>query len=116
MEIVDKDTTLTTGNGKRAFHIPTALNGLNLTYCHAFNLTVSSSGNPNFQVYNLTDAVDMLSVALTIDANETGSNTAATPYTINGATDDVATNDIIQIDADGAGTGTKGVYVTLGFA
>ena len=115
IEIVDKDTALTIGNGKKAIHIPAELNGYNLVSVHAFNLTASSSGNPNFQVYNLTDTTDMLSTALTIDATETGSNTAATPAVIDTAKDDVATNDIIQIDCDTAGTGTKGVYVTLGF-
>jgi hypothetical protein len=115
IEIVDPATALTTGNGKKAFHIPADLNGYNLVSVHAFNLTQSSSGNPTFQVYNLTDTVNMLSTALTIDANETGSDTAATPAVIDTAHDDVATYDVIRIDCSGAGTGCKGVYLTAGF-
>jgi len=115
IEVVDKDTLLTTGNGKKAIHIPAELTGMNLVYVHAFCLTASAVGIPTFQVHNLTDTHDMLSTLLTIDATETGSNTAANPAVINTAEDDVVTNDIIQIDCDVAGDTTKGVYITLGF-
>lgn len=116
IEVVDKDTLLTTGNGKKAIHIPAELTGMNLVYVHAFNLTPSAVGIPTFQVHNLTDTHDMLSTELTIDATETGSNTAANAAVINTSEDDVVTNDIIQIDCDVAGDTTKGVYVTLGFS
>ena len=115
IEVVDKDTLLTIGNGKKAIHIPTDLNGMNLVYVHAFCLTASAVGIPTFQVHNLTDGHDMLSTLLTIDATETGSDTAAAPAVIDAAEDDVVTNDKIQIDCDVAGDTTKGVYITLGF-
>ena len=115
IEVVDKDTLLTTGDGKKAIHIPSDLTGMNLVYVHAFCLTASAVGIPTFQVQNLTDTHDMLSTKLTIDATETGSNTAANAAVIDTGEDDVVTNDIIQIDCDVAGSTTKGVYVTLGF-
>lgn len=115
IEICDKDTLLTTGNGKKYIHIPPDLNGMDLVYIHGHVLTASAVGIPTFQVYNLTDAVDMLSTPLTIDATETDSSTAANAAVIDAAHDDVATNDVIQIDVDVAGDTTKGAVVTLGF-
>ena len=115
IEVVDKDTLLTTGNGKKMISIPPELNGYNLTYVHAHALTASAVGIPTFQVHNLTDGHDMLSTLLTIDATETDSSTAAAPAVIDAAEDDVVTYDVIQVDVDVAGDTTKGVYVTLGF-
>ena len=108
-------TTLTTGDGKAHFTIPVELNGMNLISVGAHVYTVSSSGTPTFQVHNLTDAVDMLSTLLTIDANEKDSKDATTPAVINGANDDVATGDELRFDCDVAGTGTKGMEIRLGF-
>jgi len=107
---------LAVGDGQAYFHIPSGLNGANLVYAHAFNVTPSAVGIPTFQVHNLTDGHDMLSTLLTIDAGETGSNTAANAVAINAAEDDVVTNDIIRIDCDVAGDTTRGVVITLGFA
>jgi hypothetical protein len=58
----------------------------------------------------------MLSTALTIDANETDSSTAAAAAVINTSNDDVATADRVFIDVDTAGTGAKGLNVTFTFA
>jgi len=115
IEIVDKDTALTTGDGKKAIHIPTDVTGYNLVYVHAFCLTASSNGIPTIQVRNQTDTQDMLSTKLTIDQGETDSKDATAPAVIDTTKDDVVTNDIVAIDCDVAGTGTKGLYVTLGF-
>jgi len=107
--------TLTTGNGKAYFTIPLEMNGKNLVSVSASLTTVSTSGLPNVQIANVTDAVDMLSTALTIDANELTSYTATTPAVIDTTKDDVVTGDLLRIDVDGAGTGAKGLQVTLGF-
>jgi len=106
---------LTTGDGKKAFHIPPDITGYNLVYVHMFCLTASSNGIPTIQVRNQTDTQDMLSTKLTIDQGETDSKDAAAPAVIDTTKDDVVTNDIIALDCDVAGTGTKGLYVTLGF-
>jgi len=91
------------------------MNGKNLVSVSASLTTVSTSGLPNVQIANVTDAVDMLSTALTIDANELTSYTATTPAVIDTTKDDVVTGDLLRIDVDGAGTGAKGLQVTLGF-
>ena len=108
-------SALTTGDGKAYFMVPSKLNGWNLIRANAAVTTVSSSGTPTVQVHNVTDAVDMLSTRITIDANESTSHTAATPPVIDTTKDDVATGDLIRVDVDVAGTGAKGLIVSLSF-
>lgn len=115
LHVVDDATALTTGDGKMRFFIPPQLNGMDLVDADACVVTASSSGTPTVMVHNVTGAADMLSTAITIDASEKTSYTAATAPVIDTANDDVATGDEIRIDIDGIGTGTAGLYVNLGF-
>lgn len=114
-EVDDPNTSLATGDGQFIFAIDTSLNGLNLTAAHAYVTTVSSSGTPTIQIRNITQAADMLTTRITIDANEFTSYTAATAPVIDTGNDDVATGDLIAVDVDVAGTGTKGLGVILTF-
>lgn len=108
---------ITTGDGKAYFRIHPAVNGMNLTAVGASVSTVSSSGAVTIQIRRVRSGspADMLSTTLTIDASETDSSTAATAAVINASNDDVNTADQIFIDIDGAGTGAKGLFVTLTF-
>ncbi len=116
IKVISDTATLTTGDGQFIFAIPSDLNGTNLVSVAAFVTTVSSSGLPTVQIRNVTDAVDMLSTKVSIDASEFTSYTAATAAVIDTAHDDVATGDRIAIDVDVAGTGAKGLGVILGFS
>jgi hypothetical protein len=118
IEIIASDPNgdpLTTGDGKAYFIVPALLNGHNLVAAHAAVTTVSSSGTPTIQVHNVTQAVDMLSTRITIDANEKNSYSAAAAPVIDTGNDDVATGDELRVDVDVAGTGTKGLVVILTF-
>lgn len=115
IKVIDDATTLTTGDGKFIFAIPSELNGYNLTAAIAFVTTVSSSGTPTIQIRNVTQAADMLTTRITIDANEYTSSTAAAAAVIDTANDDVAAYDLIAIDVDVAGTGAKGLGLILTF-
>lgn len=106
---------LAIGDGQGWLLIPTVMNGWNLTAVAAGLTTVSSSGLPTIQIRNATGAVDMLSTKVTIDAGEFTSYTAVTAPVINVANDNVATGDRIMVDIDVAGTGAKGLVVTLTF-
>lgn len=112
---IAEDTALTTGDGKMYFVIPAGLDGMNLVTIAAHVFTASSSGTPTIMIHNKTDAVDMLSTAITIDANELDSKDAATPPVIDTANDDVSEGDELRIDVDAAGTGTAGLEVRFGF-
>jgi len=115
VKVFDDATAVAIGDGAIIFFIPSELNGYNLVTAHAGVSTVSSSGAPTVQIHNVTQAADMLSTRITIDANEKTSYTAAAPPVIDTANDDVATGDEIRIDIDVAGTGCKGLAVILSF-
>lgn len=106
---------ITTGDGKAYWRVPASLGGMDLVAVGAHVTTVSSSGLPTVQIANVTQAADMLTTKLTIDANEKDSSTAATPAVIDTGNDDVATGDELRIDIDVAGTGAKGLIVDLAF-
>lgn len=103
------------GDGAADYRVPSTVNGYNLIAVAAAVTTTSSSGIPTVQLHNVTQAADMLSTKLTIDAGETDSSTAATPAVIDTGNDDVATADLLRIDIDVAGTGTRGLMVELQF-
>lgn len=116
IKTMDDATVLATGNGKVIVVISADLNGFTLTDAQAYVTTVSSSGNPTIQIRNTTSGnANMLSTAITIDANETSSYTAATPPVVDPAHQTVSTGDLIAIDVSAAGTGAKGLGVVLTF-
>lgn len=115
LKAVADDAALTTGDGKMYLTVPVELNGMNLTAIAAHVYTASTSGTPTIQVYNLTDTSDMLSTRITIDENETDSSTATAAAVIDTAHDDVATADVLRVDVDVAGTGTKGLELRMSF-
>tara|TARA_R100001244_G_scaffold15062_1_gene16550 strand:- start:40 stop:627 length:588 start_codon:yes stop_codon:yes gene_type:complete len=103
------------GNGITHVTIPSPLNGRKLQNAEAHVYTVGTGGSiTTVQLHNLTDAVDMLSTPITIDLNEKDSSTAATPHVI-GASNTVATGDVIRIDVDAVATNTLGLEVRMVF-
>lgn len=104
------------GDGKFVFAISDDMDGMNLVDADAFVSTVSTSGTVTVQIRNITQAADMLSTRITIDANEFTSYSAATQPVVDAANDDVAVADMISVDVDGVGTGSKGLGVILEFA
>src|SRR5690606_16625741 len=113
--VSDFTNDLTTGDGKNFYRIPATLNGWRIVAVAAHVTTASSSGAPAFQIHNVTESVDVLSTALTIDPNEKDASTAATPAAINTSNNTVATGDELRFDCDTAGTGTKGASVEVTF-
>jgi len=105
----------TVGNGITHVTIPSPLNSRKLQNAEAHVYTVGTGGSiTTVQLHNLTDAVDMLSTAITIDLNEKDSSTAATPNVI-GANNTVTTGDVIRIDVDAVATNTLGLEVRMVF-
>ena len=115
IKLIDDATAIAANAGNATFCIPSELNGYDLVEAAAYVTTQSTSGTPTYMVINVTDSVNMLSVAITIDANESTSYTAATGPTIDTGEDDVATGDLIKINKTVAGTGEKGDGVILTF-
>ena len=115
VKIVADATALTTGDGKATFTIPAELNGFKLSRAEMVVKTASSSGLVSAMISNVTTAHDMLSTAITIDATELNSYSAATPSVVNATYQAVSTGDTIAIDIDSVGTGTKGCEIILSF-
>lgn len=111
---LNSDVALTVGDFQGWFMIPPALNGWNITWVAAMR-KAGGTGVPEFQLRNVTDAVDILSTKVTIDSGETKSGTAAIPPVINTAVDDVATYDIFAVDVDVAGTNSLNCMFMAGF-
>ena len=109
------------GNGIASFTIPAALNGLVLSAvagevgAHVY--TAGSGSLTTVMIHNLTDGVDMLSTAITIDSGETDSSTAATAPVVNTSNNEVATADVIRFDIDAVASGTaaNGLEIRMQF-
>lgn len=121
-EVVEPGTEVAAGDGKHYFHIPKGLDGLQLVEVHAEDVTAATgtgTQTTDIQIANVTQSYDMLSTKLTIDEDETGSDTAATPAVIDQANqnDRVFENDVLRIDVDAVPdtTGGNGLFVSLGF-
>lgn len=120
-QVIDGATALATGDGKAYIRIPSTLNGFNVTGVADSVVVKSTSGTISVQIARGRQAnatsdftyVDVLSTLLTIDANEYDSKDATTAAVINAANDDLATGDLLRVDVDGAGTGTKGLNISI---
>jgi len=110
-------TVVVAGDGLDYFTVPIELNGMSLVSVGAHVYTADTGADHiHIDIYNLTDTADMLSAAMQIEDGEYDTLTSAAPGTINGATDDVATGDVIRIDVTTyAGSSAKGLEVRLGF-
>lgn len=106
--ISDETTAITTGTAKVTFHMPYAFN---LMKVKAGVTAASSSGNPAFDLND--DGVSVFSTTVTIDANETFSDTAATPSVLTSTPLAIASGSVMTIDIDTAGTGAKGAKLYL---
>jgi len=107
--------TVVDGLGSFYFPIPSQINGYNLVDADVVLSASSTDGTPTFQIYNLTQTVDMLTTEITIDENELTSYTAIAQPVIDAANDDVATGDLLRFDCDVAGTSSLGVTFILVF-
>ena len=114
---VAKATALTVTDGLAYFHVPAGMDGMDLVEVHAEVFTAPVGSTATFEISLNGASTQMLSTNITIDASETGSDSAATAAVINASTDDVDTNDLIQINCTQVGSSTagSGLLVTMGF-
>ena len=114
---VAKATDLTVTDGLAYFHVPAGLNGMDLVEVHAEVFTAPAGSTVTFELSKNGASTQMLSTNITIDASETGSDSAATAAVIDTSNDNIATNDLIQINCTQVGSSTAGagLLVTMGF-
>jgi hypothetical protein len=106
MACSDLTSALTAGTNRAYVRAPL---GFTISDVRASLLTGSSSGAVTIDINK--NGSTLLSTKLTIDANETTSTTAATPYVLSGTT--VLDDDHLSVDIDGAGTGAAGLIVSI---
>jgi len=102
------------GDGITRMVVPSTLDGLSLNSIAAHVFTVGSSGTITVMLHNETDAVDMLTTAVSIEVSESDSSTSGTPPVIS-SSNTVATADVLRIDVDTISTGAKGLEVRMTF-
>ena len=114
---VAKATDLTVTDGLAYFHVPAGLDGMDLVEVHAEVFTAPVGSTATFEISLNGASTQMLSTNITIDASETGSDSAATAAVIDTSNDNIATNDLIQINCTQVGSSTAGagLLVTMGF-
>jgi hypothetical protein len=69
IKLQDDDTEPTVEDGVFTFVVPELLNGKDLIGIEGGVTTASSSGDPEWDLYNETDSISMLTTTLTIDAH-----------------------------------------------
>ena len=119
--IIDENTSLVTGDGFVGYNwVAPALYGPDVNY--AFGTlgvivslgTVSTSGLPSFQIYNVTDSADILTTNITIDANEKNNLTATTAYAFGaGSLLVISPGDEFRFDCDANGTGAENFQMSF---
>jgi hypothetical protein len=115
IKIFADDQIVLSGNGRFILTIPQDMAGAILTDVEISVTTASSSGIVQVQLRNITNAVDILSTRVQVDASEFHSNDAATQPVISTANANMAHEDRIAIDIDAAGANAKGLEVVLFF-
>jgi len=112
LKVVAETSPLIVSDGVISWTVPSELNGAELINVASAVYTSSSSGLPTVDITK--NGATMLDTLLTIDISpDKNSYQAATPAVINASTKIVATGDIISVNVDVTGTGTKGLDVTL---
>jgi len=113
---VAETLSLTAGDGIAKLVIPKFLDGTDLVVAGAHVFTAGTVTKPEFSLYNETKTQDMLSTPITIDLTEYDSKDAVTQPVIDTGADDVSEGDVISINCDFTGTGTKGLDIRLEFS
>lgn len=114
IKLCGDDQTVDTGNGIFIFSIPDDVDGLHLRSAEAY---VSDAGSSVTQIMvrNITQAQDMLSTIIEIDAGDLDSRDSTPRSVIDTDNNQVFAKDQIALDVDANGTDALGHGVMLLF-
>lgn len=107
--VSDPAQSLTPGAGAAFVRVNQLLNGGKVTAVAA-QVNAAGGGLASVQIVNVTQAVNVLSTQVSIDAAELDSATAATPAVINPANNTLNTADELRLDVTGA---VRGLIVEI---
>jgi hypothetical protein len=106
--VTEENTDIQTGTAQVTIRSPYSIG---ITDVRGSLSTASTSGVVEFDVN--VDGTSIFTTEATIDANETTTQSAAVPSALSGSVVMVGDDSQITIDIDGAGTGARGLKVTL---
>lgn len=115
VKICNDSTDLNIGDSQFIFMIPEELNSYRINKAHAYVTTPSSAGTVTVQIHRKSDDSDILTIPITIDATEYNSYTATISHVVDSNNNTVGTGELICVDIDTKGTGTKGFGLNLSF-
>ena len=117
IEVFGSGSAVTTGSGKVSIPIPVTMSGFKLTDLYAEVGVAGVTNTTNIKLYNQSKAKrQFLTTQVTIDSAEVDTDTAATPFVINTAANDVGAKDIIEMYIPQVSTtAPKGLKVYLIF-
>lgn len=101
---VGATTDLATGDGADYWQVPDALDGWVIVAVTVRVITAGTTGTSDFQIANVTGAVDILSTKATIDSTEVSTATGATPLVINPSNRTLQGGDLLRLDIDALST------------
>lgn len=113
IKVFDDEELMITGDGLFKWGIDSDLSGLYLLSASAF-VSTTGSGVATIQVQNVTQGLNLLTTAITIDSGEYDSLDAGTQPVINTALT-INAKDRLWINASAVPTGAKGLGVRLLF-
>ena len=115
IKLIDDASGVEVANNVFVLPIPLEFNGMKLYQVELMVSTISTLYKPTYQLRNLTDSVDMLSTAVSVDVGSYTSYTAAIRSVVNPANAIVSTGDRIAINKTVAGTGELGDTIIISF-
>lgn len=114
----DQDVAIGDDAGDAFFRVSSELNSWVLLSAAAqHRVAGGGTGVTAVQIRNVTQAVDMLSTKVTVDATEKDSITAAAPMVVHSNNADVSTGNQLVFDVDTlvSGTAPKGLFIEMIF-
>jgi len=117
LAVQDAQSAVQVNDGQAYFLIDKTLGSGVLVDAHAQVFTAGGSGNTEVQIHNLTQATDMLSTKIIVEAGELGSHLATAQPSIDSVYKQVNAYDILRIDVDTVSTSPEplGLILTLHF-
>jgi hypothetical protein len=108
-------SALAVTTGAAYLRVPDAMTGMKIAKVSAAVVTASTSGLPEIDVKHNGTGSSVFTTRPTIDANENDTSTAATAAVLSAGQVNVTAGELLRVDIVTAGTGAKGLIVSIDF-
>jgi len=111
MKVIADDAAIEVKDGLGFWTVPPEFDGLSILAVGAHIYACSTSGGVQFQIYNVTDSVDILSTVISIDESDYDSKDASAAPVIDSDNRLLSLCDVLRFDCDVAGSDTAGFEI-----